>query len=60
MVTAINYGKREASSEKSWNNIPAQSQTVALVHIKFYLDDFIGVCQGDLMERSKMTYHLFH
>ena len=52
--------ERETSTNKSWNNIPAQAQKAALLHVKVYLDDFTRVVQGGPMERQKMTHHLFH
>ena len=47
--------EREASANKYWNNIPAQAQKAALMHVEVYLDNLIGVVQGGPTERRHTT-----
>ena len=43
---------------KIWNTTPKIVHDTVLAHIKFYLDNFIGIIQGSDAQK-KMTRHLF-
>ena len=46
--------------DDNWEALSLHTQATALSRVKVYLDDFIGITQGDPTERRQMTRHVFH